>query len=220
MRRYRRRKTHIPKTLFGNSRVVKHRYCISGQQAVGEPPGPFAIIQSFRLLSPGDPNVSTLGTAAPLGFNQMHEMFENCQVLGCKSQLTFLPSAGQHQLVYWCAIEADTRLGDPSGNLDDILNRRNTTYKYSMQNPGSTRGTQLIRKHSPKKFNNFKDYKDADDYCCVPATQVLDPKFDNFLNFGFSTTHSGTGIPASGCDFALILTYIIRWYSPINPAPS
>ena len=218
--RRRRRKMRIPKTLFGDSKVVKHRYCIAGQQQVGAGPAPFAIIQSFRLLSPGDPNVSTLAIARPLGFDQMNTLFSNVQVLGAKTRLTYLPSSGHHQMVYWCAIEDDTRLGDPSGNLDDILNRRNTTYKYSMQNPGSTPGTTLTRKHSPKKFNNFQDYKDADDYSCTPATQVLSPTFDNFLNFGFSTTHVGTGTPAAEVDFALIITYICRWYGPTNPPPS
>lgn len=222
MRRRRRRKTRIPKTLFGNSRVVKHRYCFVGQQQVGgiQPQGSAAIIESFRLNSPADPNVSTTVFNKPLGFDQMHTLFDNVQVLGAKTHLTFLPSSGAHQQVYWCAIEANTRLGEPSLGLFDILDRRNTTYRYSMQNPGTTRGTQLVRKHSPKRFNSFKDYKDADDYCCVPATQVLDPQFDNFLNFGYSTCHTFTGTPVAPCDYALVITYILRWYDPINPPQS
>ncbi len=220
-RRMRRsRKYRIQKTLLGNSRVVKQRYCIAGQQPVGDFPGEFALTESFRLLSPTNPNVSTLETSQPLGFDQMNLLFSNCQVLGAKCRLTYLPSSGHHQLVYWASIEKESRQGNPSVNLGDILNRRNTTYKYSMQNPGSTHGTVLTRKHSPKRFNAFKDYKDASEYMCFPATQVLNPLFENYLNFGFSTTHPGTGAAAAAIDYVLVIDYIIRWYGPIQPPPS
>jgi len=216
----RRRKARIHKTLLGDSRVVKHRYCFAGQQPVGEPPGDFAIVQSFRLLSPTDPAVSGIEAAQPLGFDQMNLLWTNCQVIGAKSHLTFLPSSGHHQQVYWASVEKQDRQGEASANLDDILNRRNTQYKYSMQNPGSTRGTVLTRRFSPKKFNAFHDYKDASEHMCFPATQVLNPLFENYLNFGFSTTHPGTGAGAAACDFILIIDYIIRWFGPIQPPPS
>ena len=217
-RRPRRRRNRIQKTLFGNSRVVKHKYSFAGQQAVS-PVATLAVIESFRLLSPTDPDVSTLGTNQPLGFDQLNLLFSNCQVLGAKIRLTWLPADGAHQQVYWMSIDKVTELGSPSGNLNDILNKRNTVYRYSMNNPGSTMGTTIIRKHSPKKYNAFTDYKDADHYQCVPATQVLAAQFDNYINFGFSSSHSGVG-SLSACDFALTIDYIIRWFGPINPPPS
>jgi len=216
-RRMRKRRTRIQKTLLGDSRVVKHRYCFAGQVSVGA--GTVALAESFNLLSPTNPNNATLSTGQPLGFDQMNLMFANAQVLGAKVRLTFLPAAGAHQQVYWCAIEKQSRLGQVSGGLQDILSRRNTTYKYSMNNPGSTPGTTLVRKHSPKNFNGFNDYKDAEEYQCIPATIQVGAGHENYFNFAYSSTHSILGA-VSTCDYAIVIDYIIRWFGPIQPPPS
>ncbi len=213
----RRRVPRSQLTLLGNSRVVKHKYCFAGQQSVGA--GTIALIESFNLLSPTNPNNSTGFTGQPLGFDQMNLLFANCQVLGAKVRLTFLPAAGAHQQVYWCTIEKGSRLGQPSGDLGDIISRRNTTYKYSMNNPGSTQNTQLTRKHSPKSFNAFADYKDAEEYQCIPATTQVGAGHENYFNFAYSSTHAGIGA-LSSCDYAIVIEYIIRWFGPIDPPPS
>jgi len=219
--RRRRRKMRIQKTLLGDTRVVKHRYTFAGQvSAPSGPGGGFALTESFNLLSPTNPNNTTGFTGQPLGFDQMNLLFANCQVLGAKVHLTFLPAEGQHQVVYWATIEKSSRLSQPSGDLSDILSRRNTTYKYSMTNPGSTPGTQLTRKHSPAKFNGFKDYKDAEEYQCIPATLQVGANHENYLNFCFSSTHPGSGSLVAACDYAIIISYIIRWFGPIDPPPS
>jgi len=219
----RRRRARVQKSLFGNSRVVKHKYCYAGQQTVVNPAN-LAQVETFRLLSPADPDVSEAGTQFKAqGFDEMHTMFQNCQVLGAKARITWLPTAS-HGQIYWANISKDNQFGQGSNVLQGILNMRNTVYKYSMLNPGSTMGTTITRRHSPKKFNQFKDYKDATDYQCIPATELvasgsLTP-FENYINFGFSTTHPGFGGLTTTCDFTIVIDYIIRWFGPINPAAS
>lgn len=216
-RRYRRRKMRIGKTLLGNSRVVKHKYCMSGQQIVQNPAN-LAVIETFRLLSPADPGVDPGGSNFKvLGFDEMHSLFANCQVLGVKARITWLPVENTHPQVYWSQISKTNEFGQPSQTLQTILNQRNCTYKYSMTNPGTTGGTTLVRKHSPKKYNQFKDYKDAEEYQCIPATSLVSGLDENYLNFGYSSTHSGTGSIISTCDYALVMDYIIRWFGPVNP---
>jgi len=217
-RRMRRRRRRIPKSLLGNSRVVKHKYCFAGQQLLDSN---LAVVESFRLLSPVDPDVSELGLQQSVrGFNEMHTLFNNCQVLGAKVRLTWLPAAGAHNQIYWCTIDKLNQLGQPSPNLNEILNKRNVVYRYSMNNPGSTMTTTIVRKHSPKKFNDFQDYKDAEEYQCIPATQILAQDVtENYINFGYSTTHAGLGAIAV-CDFAITIDYLIRWFGPVNPPES
>ncbi len=208
-RRY-RRKRRIMRPLFGQQRVVKHKWAFASQFAVGT--GGLIVTESFRLNSPFDPYVGA-GTSSVLGFTQLNALFQDCQVLGAKVMITYLPAATQHPTVYWCELNADTRFGQPSISLDNIVNRKNTSYTFLATNSGNATKQRLVRRYSPKKFFYVKDLRDNETLKCIPANSLA--AIDCHVNTAYSTTHAGTLTPPGVCDFLVQIDYIVLWTNPV-----
>lgn len=214
-RRFRRRKPRPQKSLMGQSKVLRHKWCFAGQFAVATN---LCVTETFRLLSPFDPKISgPITQPQPLGFSQMSSIFDNCQVLGVMAKLIFLPSTSQHNVVYWSEISTEPRQGQPSINLQGILDRKNTNYTFLATNQGNATKQVLTRKVNPKKYFDLVDLRDSPLQKCIPANSVAAE--DLYLNAGFSSTHAGLGTAIVGNDYVVLLSYIINWYSPKGNVP-
>jgi len=208
-RRRFRRKRRIMRPLFGQSRVVKHKWALASQFQISSS---LAVTESFRLNSPWDPYVGT-GTTSALGFTQLNALFQDCQVIAAKVMITYLPASTQHPTVYWCELNENTRFGQPSIGLGDIVNRKNTSYTYLATNAGSATRQRLIRKYSPKKYFYVKDLRDNETLKCIPANSLS--AIDCHVNTAYSTTHAGTLTSPGVCDFLVQIDYIVLWTNPV-----
>ncbi len=217
-RRPRRRRRYKPrpmKSLMGQSKVLRHKWAFAGQLGVSSN---LCVTESFRLLSPFDPKLSgPITQPQPLGFSQMASIFDNCQVLGVKATLIYLPSSAQHNVVFWSEISTEPRQGQPSINLQSILDRKNTNYTFLATNEGNATKQVLHRKMNPKQYFNVTDIKDNELLKCIPANSAAAD--DIFLNTGFSSSHAGLGTSVVGNDYVVLLSYIINWFAPKGNVP-
>ncbi len=215
-RRYRKRYKPRPmKSLMGQNKVLRHKWCYAGQLGVASN---LCITESFRLLSPFDPKLSgPITQPQPLGFSQMSSIFDNCQVLGCFVKLIFLPSSAQHNVVFWSEISTEPRQGQPSINLQGILDRKNTNYTFLATNQGNATKQVLTRKVNPKSYFDLVDLKDSPLQKCIPANSIAAE--DLYCNTGFSSSHAGLGTAIVGNDFVCLISYVVNWYSPKGNVP-
>ena len=210
-RRFRRkRRSRVMKPLFGQSRVVKHKWAHASQFAIGT--GGLVVTESFRLNSPWDPYVGT-GTTSALGFTELNAIFRDVQVIAAKIMITYLPAATQHPTVYWSELNVSSRFGQPSIDLSNIVNRKNTSYTFLATNAGNATKQRLIRKYSPKKFFYVKDLRDNETLKCIPANSL--PALDCHVNTAYSTTHAGSLTSPGVCDYLMQIDYICLWTNPV-----
>lgn len=210
----RRRKPRPMKSLLGQSKVVRHKFAHAGQLQIGG--GNLAITESFRLLSPFDIVVGGGGNQ-PLGFTQMASIFDNCQVLSVRLTMTYLPSEAQHSCVFWTEISPEPRQGQPSINLQSILDRKNTSYAILSVNPGSSTKQKLHRKVNPRDYFDLTDIKDNVFYKCMPANSVAAQ--DLYLNTALSSSHPSVGGTIVGNDYILTASFVINWFQPSANVP-
>ena len=214
-RRFRRRKPRPMKSLMGQNKVMRLKWCYAGQLQVSSN---LCVTESFRLLSPFEPKISgPITQPQPLGFTQMASIFDNCQVLGAYCKLIFLPGTSQHNVVYWSEISTEPRQGQPSINLQGILDRKNTNYTFLATNQGNATKQVLTRKVNPKRYFDLVDLRDSALQKCIPANSVAAE--DLYLNCGFSSSHAGLGSTIVGNDFVCLISYIINFYSPKGNVP-
>ncbi len=215
-RRYRKRYKPRPmKSLMGQNKVLRHKWAFAGQLQVSSN---LCVTESFRLLSPFDPKVSGPITGTqPLGFSQMASLFDNCQVLGAMVKLIFLPSSAEHNVVFWSEISTEPRQGNPSINLQSILDRKNTNYTFLATNPGNATRQVLHRKVNPKSYFNVTDIKDSELLKCIPANSSAATPL--YCNTAFSSTHAGLGTTIVGCDYVCLISYVVNWYEPKGNVP-
>lgn len=213
-RRRPRRRRRIMRSLMGQSKVVRHKWAHAGQFAVGG--GNLIVTESFRLNSPSAPSLGST-TSQPLGFIQMNSIFRDCQVLGAKIVVTYLPASSQHPTVYWSEIATSSRQGQPSIQLGDIVNRKNTNYRFLATNAGNATTQRLVRKYSPKRYFHVKDLRDNAELKVTPASGVAIDEC--FLNTAYSTTHPGLLTAVGVCDYLITIDYIILWTRPEPNVP-
>ena len=213
-RRFKKRKPRPMKSLMGQSKVVRHKWAHAGQLSIGT--GNLCITESFRLLGPFEPALSGAGNQ-PLGFSQMASIFDNCQVLGAKVTVTYLPSTAQHNVVFWTEISPTPRQGQPSINLQAILDRKNTSYTYLATNQGNGTKQVLHRRMNPRNYFDITDIKDNVFYKCIPANSV--PAQDLYLNTALSSTHPALGTSVVGNDYVITISYVINWFQPAGNVP-
>ncbi len=207
-RKYRRRKSRVMKPLFGQQKVVKHKWAFASQFAVSSN---LVVTESFRLNSPWDPYVGS-GTQSALGFTQLNALFQDVQVIAAKVMITYLPAASQHPTVYWCELNSETRFGQPSISLDNIVNRKNTSYTFLATSAGNATKQKLVRRYSPKKFFFVRDLRDNETLKCIPANSLA--AIECHVNTAYSTTHAALLTPPSVCDFLVQVDYICLWTNP------
>ncbi len=206
------RKMRVPRnqlSLMGDKKFVKMKYTFLGQipVATGIPQS-----LSFRANSINDPSTLT-GGGRPRGYDEMIQLFAHYTVLGSKCTVTFLHNQGAltHPVVNFIQLY---RIGGfVIVNPRDAIESRHAS--YCTWSPGQgTRGQQLTRKFSAKKFFSKKDVVDDPD---LSAFVTSDPSTQAFYNISFAATHNATLIP---CDVIVNIEYAVLFTDGNNPVAS
>lgn len=200
--------------LFGKYKIVKVRYCTSGQISP-DPSGVFYVAQTLRANAPASPN-PIAPSDVPEGWNLISPLYNKAVCLGSKLNLTFLPGNPIHSGVMYVEKSNEALNLLPSPNLNQLLANRYIRYKYYGSGRGNSSHLRITYPFSTKSWFSVKDVRDDPSLASFTAPATL-PLHRAYWNFGYQHTHSITGLGvADRIDFVAVVDYIVLFKEPVN----
>jgi len=213
-RRFKRAPIIARAPLFGKFKVVKLRYCTSGQ-LTPDPSGTFMVAHSVRPNSAASPN-PLANSDTPQGWNLLAPLYEHHFTLGSKTTITFLPNGNTHSGIAF-AEKSNISLNNlPSPTLHDLLSNRYVRYRMYGSGPGNAGVTKITYPFSTKKWFNVADVKDVVTLRAInsPGSAPVD---EAYMNFGYQFTHPRTGLNATDfIDYCVVMDFIVLFTEPQN----
>ncbi len=199
------------RSLLGNSRVVKLKYCETTQipvDLIGLPG-----LVAFNILNIQDPNFSS-GGHQPRGYDQLESLWNRYNVLGARITVNFMPSNTQHSVIQYIQTTSLTPL--TLVNPVDALEDRQVVSRPFAPGGGAVNGV-LFSNFSTKRFFDKADV--VDDHHLGGFTGGAPPPVGVYWVVSNSPTHAGvTGLQPT--DIVVNIEYIVLYSAPKNPLAS
>ncbi len=204
------------RVLFGNSKVVKLRYCWAGQ--IGNLLGvPF--VQSFVCNGIWDPNIGALGGGQPRGFDQLFSMYERCHVSNSKIRVNFMPegvsATGDHHPII-CYITTSSSGTPVVLGYRDALEQRNVSSRPWNAGQGAL-GTTITKHFNTARHFNKVDILDDRQFANFSYANPVESHMA-YWNISIAPTHATVEVPV--VDIIVTIDYTCIFHDPKNPPSS